>query len=169
MGLDILKEKGVALEKQQFTWRDMVQPPTSKQDDDAFTRVRILLMNGLESEAVRFSHACARMNREDDDLLPADLSPIETTIGFEQADVSAVASMGIMQALADPRTSMSQCLNAIATAELTDNAGWELLIDLADELGHEDLSERFIEALTNEQQHLLNVQTWLSDRIMAKL
>ena len=42
----------------------MVQPPTSKLDDDAFTRVRIILMNGLESEAVRFSHACGRMNRD---------------------------------------------------------------------------------------------------------
>ncbi|MFL6466925.1 MAG: ferritin-like domain-containing protein [Pyrinomonadaceae bacterium] len=93
----------------------------------------------------------------------------DPTVQTPCADVSAVASMGIMQVLADPRTSMSQCLNAIATAELTDNAGWELLIDLADELGHEDLSERFTEALTNEQQHLLNVQTWLADRIMARL
>src|SRR5215216_4581144 len=64
MTLDIFKEKGVPLEKQQFTWRDMVQAPTSKLDDDAFTRVRIILMNGLESEANRFSHACARMNRD---------------------------------------------------------------------------------------------------------
>ena len=64
MALDIFKEKGVALEKQQFTWRDMVQPPVSKLDDDAFTKVRIVLMNGLESESLRFSHACARMNRD---------------------------------------------------------------------------------------------------------
>ena len=64
MSLDIFKEKGVPLEKQKFTWRDLVQTPTSKLDDDAFTRVRIVLMNGLESEAVRFSHACARMNRD---------------------------------------------------------------------------------------------------------
>jgi hypothetical protein len=62
--LIIFKEKGIPLEKQLFTWRDMVQTPTSKLDDDAFTRVRIILMNGLESEALRFSHACVRMNRE---------------------------------------------------------------------------------------------------------
>ncbi len=111
MSLDLFKEKGVELEKQQFTWRDMVQPPTSKLDDDAFTRVRIILMNGLESESIRFSHACARMNRDLQEplahirrveqhqqtmvnwLLPADLSPIETTIGFEQVAIEVTASV----------------------------------------------------------------------------
>ena len=61
MSVDIFKEKGVPLEKQSFTWRELVQAPTSKLDDDAFTRVRIILMNGLEAETIRFSHACARM------------------------------------------------------------------------------------------------------------
>ncbi|HEX8351408.1 MAG TPA: hypothetical protein VF611_00685 [Pyrinomonadaceae bacterium] len=111
MGLDIFKERGVPLEKQQFTWRDMVQAPTSKLDDDAFTRVRIILMNGLESEANRFSHACARMNRElqlplarvrrveqhqqtlVNWLLPADLSPLETTLAFEQVAIEVTASV----------------------------------------------------------------------------
>ncbi|HWS90112.1 MAG TPA: hypothetical protein VN282_24295 [Pyrinomonadaceae bacterium] len=111
MGLDIFKEKGVPLDKQQFTWRELVQAPTSKLDDDAFTRVRIILMNGLESEAVRFSHACARMNRElqlplarvrridhhqqtlVNWLLPADLSPIETTLAFEQVAIEVTASV----------------------------------------------------------------------------
>jgi hypothetical protein len=111
MGLDIFKERGVPLEKQQFTWRDMVRAPTSKLDDDAFTRVRIILMNGLESEANRFSHACARMNRElqlplarvrrveqhqqtmVNWLLPADLSPLETTLAFEQVAIEVTASV----------------------------------------------------------------------------
>ena len=61
MTLDIFKEKGTPLDKQLFTWRDMVQAPTSKLDDDAFTRVRIILMNGLEADRIRTSHAVARM------------------------------------------------------------------------------------------------------------
>jgi bacterioferritin (cytochrome b1) len=93
----------------------------------------------------------------------------DPTVQTPCADVSAVASMGIMQVLVDPRTTMAQCLNAILTAELTDNAGWEMLIDLADELGHNDLNESFTEALENEQDHLTNVQTWLSDRVIAKI
>jgi bacterioferritin (cytochrome b1) len=93
----------------------------------------------------------------------------DPTLQSPCADVSGVASIGIMQVLTDPRTTMSQCLNAILTAELTDNAGWEMLIDIADELGYEDLSSQFTVALDNEQKHLLNVQAWLSDRVMAKI
>jgi hypothetical protein len=111
MSLDIFKEKGIPLEKQQFTWRDLVHTPTSKLDDDAFTRVRVILMNGLESEAVRFQHACARVNKDlqlplarvrrveqhqqtmVNWLLPADLSPLETTIGFEQVAIEVTASV----------------------------------------------------------------------------
>ena len=59
MALDIRKETGVPLDRQTFTWRELGGPPFSKLDDDAFTRVRVILMNGIESEAVRFSHACA--------------------------------------------------------------------------------------------------------------
>src|SRR4051794_3828818 len=102
MSLDILKEKGVPLDGQRLTWRQLAGPPYSKLDDDAFTRVRVILMNGVESEAVRFSHACARMNgplqvalarvrrveQHQQTLVnwlnPPDQSPLETTIGFEQ-------------------------------------------------------------------------------------
>lgn len=41
----------------------MVQVPFSKLDDDAMTRVRVIPMNGIESEAVRFSHAFSRMDK----------------------------------------------------------------------------------------------------------
>src|SRR3954464_1167093 len=109
MSLDILKEKGVPLDRQNLTWRELGGPPFSKLDDDAFTRVRVILMNGIESEAVRFSHACARMNRElriplarvrrvehlqqtlVNWLNPADQSPLETTIGFEQTAIEVTA------------------------------------------------------------------------------
>lgn len=63
MSLDIFKEKGVPLDQQQFTWRDLVREPISKLDNDAFSRARIILMNGIESESNRFLHAFARMNR----------------------------------------------------------------------------------------------------------
>jgi hypothetical protein len=111
VALDLMREKGVPLEKQKFNWRDIVRVPTSKLDDDAFTRVRIILMNGIESEALRFQHACARVNKElqlalahvrrveqhqqtmVNWLLPADLSPLETTIGFEQVAIEVTASV----------------------------------------------------------------------------
>ncbi|HKR21545.1 MAG TPA: hypothetical protein VJS17_03080 [Pyrinomonadaceae bacterium] len=112
MSLDIFKEKGTPVEKQLFTWRDLVRTPTSKLDDDAFTRVRIILMNGIEADALRTSHCMARMLNGDfrlplaqvrrveqhqqtmvNWLLPADLSPLETTIGFEQVAIEVTASV----------------------------------------------------------------------------
>jgi rubrerythrin len=111
MALDLLKTKGTPIERQAFTWTDLVQPPYSKLDDDAFTRVRVILMNGIESEAVRFGHACARMNGDLQSALakvrrieqhqqtlvnwlnPADQSPLETTIGFEQVAIEVTASV----------------------------------------------------------------------------
>ena len=64
MALDIFKEKGVSLDRQVFTWKDLVRRPYSKLDDDAFTRVRVILMNGIESDSVRFKHILNRMSRE---------------------------------------------------------------------------------------------------------
>jgi bacterioferritin (cytochrome b1) len=77
------------------------------------------------------------------------------------ADVTAVASMGLMQAITDPRTTLAQSLNTILTAELTDNAGWELLIQLASDAGQDDLAAQFTQALTQEQEHLWIVKAWL--------
>ena len=57
MAINLLKDRGTPLDRQHFTWQDLVQKPISKMNVDAFTRVRIILMNGIESESVRFSHA----------------------------------------------------------------------------------------------------------------
>ena len=56
--------RGTPLERQSFTWRDLVQQPISKLDDDAFTRMRIILLNGLEMDALRIKHIAARFNHE---------------------------------------------------------------------------------------------------------
>jgi len=112
----ILQEKGVALEKQRLTWRDMVQKPISKLDDDAYTRVRVILMNGIELEASRFSHACARMNPPALQRLLADVriveqhqatlinwligpdhSPLEATIAYEQVAIDVTAGVAMRE------------------------------------------------------------------------
>jgi rubrerythrin len=111
MSLDIMKERGIALDKQEFDWRDLVRTPYSKLDDDAFTRVRVILMNGIESEAVRFSHATARVSgplqlalarvrrieQHQQTLVnwlnPPDQNPLETTLGFEQVAIEVTAML----------------------------------------------------------------------------
>jgi hypothetical protein len=77
------------------------------------------------------------------------------------ADVAATASIGLVQVVTDPRTTLAQSLNAILTAELADNAGWELLGELAEFAGQKQLADRFAEALTVEEEHLVLVQGWL--------
>jgi hypothetical protein len=111
MSLDVFLEKGVPVDRQRFTWKELAGPPYSKLNDDAFTRVRVILMNGIESEAVRFSHALARhdgrlreplarVRRIDHHqatlvnwLNPPDQSPLDTTIGYEQNAIEVTASV----------------------------------------------------------------------------
>jgi bacterioferritin (cytochrome b1) len=92
----------------------------------------------------------------------------DPTVESPSADVAGVASMGIMQVLTDPRSSVPQCLQALLTAELTDNAGWELLIELSSNLGFDEMREKFETALTHEEEHLQNVRDWLSDCVMDR-
>lgn len=70
------------------------------------------------------------------------------------ADVNAVVSIGLMQILTDPRTSVAQSLHAIHIAELADHDGWVLLIKLAEELGRDDMASKFRQALGEEDRHL---------------
>ncbi|MVF24057.1 hypothetical protein [Methylocaldum sp. 14B] len=111
MAVKLFDSRGVPLEKQRFTWKEMVQKPISKLDDEAFTRVRIILMNGLEMEALRFQHLCARMNKDlqvplakvrraeqhqqttVNWLISSDHSPLETTIAYEQVAVEVTAAV----------------------------------------------------------------------------
>ena len=118
MAFSLFDSKGTDIDKQRFTWRDMVQKPISKLDDDAFTRIRVILVNGLETEALRFGHLAARFNRElrlplakvrrteqhqatlVNWLIAADHSPLETTIAYEQVAIEVTAA--IAQSEPDP-------------------------------------------------------------------
>jgi hypothetical protein len=111
MTLHLLDERGTPLDRQAFTWRDLVDTPTSKLDDDAFTRVRIILMNGIEAFSLQSKHFAAWMDRDLREplarirrieqhqqtavnwMLPSDLSPLETTLAFEQVAIEVTASV----------------------------------------------------------------------------
>jgi hypothetical protein len=115
MAIDLLRDRGIPLARQRMSWRDMVGKPISKLDDDAFTRVRIILMNGLELDSLRTKQVALRMNREAratlselmrveqhqattiNWLLGADHSPIETTIGYEQTAIEVTASVAQLE------------------------------------------------------------------------
>ena len=115
MTIDLLKDRGTPLDQQRFTWSELVNPPYSKLDDDAFTRVRVILMNGIESEALRFGHACGRMSgplqlalarirrieQHQQTLVnwlnPPDQNVLETTIGYEQVAIEVTAAIALKE------------------------------------------------------------------------
>lgn len=115
MTIHLFQDKGVALDRQRMSWKDMVGKPISKLDDDAFTRVRVILMNGVELDSLRTKQVALRMNAEArvplaqlmrveqhqattiNWLMSADHSPLETTIGYEQTAIEVTASVAQLE------------------------------------------------------------------------
>lgn len=115
MTIHLFQDKGVTLDRQRMSWKDMVGKPISKLDDDAFTRVRIILMNGVELDSLRTKQLALRMNAEArvalaqlmrveqhqattiNWLMGADHSPLETTIGYEQTAIEVTASVAQLE------------------------------------------------------------------------
>lgn len=101
------------MEEQFMDWKEIVKAPYDKKTVDAYTRTRIILMNGIENASVLMSHAIERMTvdpeikrkmalirRVDsmqqqtvDWLNPANQSVIETTLGYEQVAVDLTANL----------------------------------------------------------------------------
>jgi hypothetical protein len=108
---NLFEHKGCPLDKQRFTWKELAPSPISKLDDDAFTRVRIILLNGLETDALRLKHCLSRFDRDlrvplaqvrrieqhqaslINGLIGADHSPLETTIAYEQVAIEVTAAV----------------------------------------------------------------------------
>lgn len=111
MAFNPLEEKGIPLERQIRSWKEVAQKPYNKDLVDAFTRCRVILMNGIEVEATLFSHQFARhcsdlalkqqlaqiryiehqQQLTNNWLNPADQTVLETTIGYEQVAVELTA------------------------------------------------------------------------------
>jgi rubrerythrin len=107
------EEKGTPIEEQFRNWNTVVKAPYDKDKVDAYTRTRVILMNGIENNSVLTSHAMARMIENDeikrkmaairradsqhqltvDWLNPGNQSILETTIGYEQVAVDLTANL----------------------------------------------------------------------------
>jgi hypothetical protein len=85
------------------------------------------------------------------------------------ANLAALASSGVLAAIADARTSVAQCLEAVLIAELVDDDAWRRLITLAQGLGQEDLARLFEQASQDEERHLVQVRSWVEahSRLMS--
>ncbi len=90
----------------------------------------------------------------------ADLGADPTTM-TPSADITAVASMGLLQVITDGRTSLAESLHAIFIAELADEQGWDMLIQLARDMGQDDMAKQFQAAHEDEMTHVRDVRRWL--------
>jgi ferritin-like metal-binding protein YciE len=92
----------------------------------------------------------------------------DPTAQTPDADISGVASMGIQKVITDPRTSIGQSLEAMLTVEMTDNAAWELLIALCEEMGLDEMADQFGQALRQEEEHLQQVRQWYEQAVLSE-
>jgi len=106
-----LDHKGIPLQDQIRSWRELNVEPIDPEAVDPYTRCRIITMNGIEVEAVMFQHQFARVcpdplvrqqlaytryvesqqQRVVNWLLPGVASVLETTLGYEQVAVDLTA------------------------------------------------------------------------------
>src|SRR4029079_7649936 len=84
------------------------------------------------------------------------------------ADIAGVASMGLLQVVTDPRTTLTEALKTMLIAELADNDSWLILCDMAERLGETDLAASFREALDPEERHLARLRAWVSADLDAQ-
>ncbi|MFK4034990.1 hypothetical protein ACI2LC_04230 [Nonomuraea wenchangensis] len=117
MAFDPLQERGIPLDRQLRDWRELHRAPIDPDRADPYTRCRIITMNGIEMEAVLFSHHLARHCPDADLrrrlaqvraveaqqqkavnwLLPGTSSVLETTIAYEQVAVDLTAWVARME------------------------------------------------------------------------
>lgn len=65
-------------------------------------------------------------------------------------------SKGIAEIVLGGDPELAHLLHAILAAELVDNAGWELLVTLADEIDDQDARVAFDKRLEEEERHLID-------------
>lgn len=84
------------------------------------------------------------------------------------ADVAGVSAAGWLQVINDPRATMTQALGTLLSAELTDDAGWELLIELAKASGYSEMAEGFAVAEQAEHRHIERIKGWLKASMLRE-
>lgn len=124
------EQKPRKIESTYESWHDLAPQAYDKYETDPYTKTRIILMNGAEMEAVRFSHAFARACPNNDvrralarmrrgeaqqqkkiqALKPKDENQLETTISYEQLAVDLTAILAQRERNASIRNQLNFAL-----------------------------------------------------------
>lgn len=93
----------------------------------------------------------------------------DPTVMTPMADISAVASSGVLKVVSDPRVTLLQSLHAALIAERADVDGWDGLIALADAAGEDKLRKQFSRAMEEENEHVQYVKGWVTAGMQADI
>jgi bacterioferritin (cytochrome b1) len=82
----------------------------------------------------------------------------DTQAESELSELVAREARGIDDVILDGDNDISHLFHALLTVELADNAGWDLLVLLADEAGDREARRAFKKRLHEEEEHLIFVR-----------
>ena len=84
----------------------------------------------------------------------------------DMARLATIESRGIEDIVLDGDNAPVPLFHALLAAELADNAGWDLLVALADECGDRSAKREFKKRLHEEEEHLVFVRRALASLAM---
>jgi len=137
----------------------------------AFERAGVRLYDSIISKMQDFEEVDARRiletlqehrneEQEHGEWLEAQIRALggDTDATTDMAELESRESKGIEEIILDGDNDAMHLFHALLTAELADNAGWDLLVELADEAGDRDAKRAFKKCLHEEEEHLVFVR-----------
>ena len=161
MSFNPFEEKPIKLENSFYDWKSLYPKPYNKKEVSPYTKLRVILMNGTEFEAVWFSHQNMRNCRNNDIrremalirrteqqqqkrismLKPLDENILEHTIGYEQLAVDLTAVL----AMREPDPYVKQALDFALLEDFDHLYRYANLLDMEYGIKAENLVNRYVE------------------------
>ncbi len=154
-------QKPIKMEDGIMDWSTVYPQPYNKQTVDPYTRIRIILMNGIEVEATMFKHQFHR-NCQNNDLRrelalsrrveqqqqkhvnwlkPIDETQLETTIGYEHVAVDLTAWL----AQNEPNAYVKQALDFALLEDFDHLYRYSNLLDLDSQIPAQNLVKSYVD------------------------
>ncbi len=155
------EQKPVAIKDTIMDWRTVYPTPYNKMTVDPYTKVRIILMNGIEVESIFFKHQFHR-NCQNNDLRrelalsrrieqqqqkhinwlkPIDETQLETTIGYEHVAVDLTAWL----AQNEPNPYVKQALDFALLEDFDHLYRYANLLDLDAQIPAQQLVKSYVD------------------------
>ena len=161
MSFNPFEEKPIKLENSFYDWKSLYPRSYNKKDVSPYTKLRVILMNGTEFEAVWFSHQNMRSCRNNDIrremtlirrteqqqqkrismLKPLDENILEHTIGYEQLAVDLTAVL----AMREPDPYVKQALDFALLEDFDHLYRYANLLDMEYGIKAENLVNKYVE------------------------